>query len=272
MIENLGWRGAFRAMGVIVLLVGFPVASVMRHRPEQYGMLPDGDEPDPAPIQGSGHAADGADRQSKRVAEPRDFTPREALRTRTFWFFTLSLSVRTSMTSAVAINSFALVDALGGTASQASLLFLLQGIFSAPGRLFLSWAGDALNKRYIMATCLAVMAVSVALMSQVVSMTQLVLLWVPFTVAWGGLTSVPQALRADLFGRRNYASIQGIMAPIQVPFSLTAPIFAAWMFERTGSYEIPFVVFGGMALVSMVLILFAKPITVPAAVTAPARP
>jgi fucose permease len=49
------------------------------------------------------------------------------------------------------------------------------------------------------------------------------------------------------------------MSPLQSTFSFAAPIFAAWLFERTGSYQIPFMVFSGMAMLSMVLILLAKP-------------
>ncbi len=253
-IEAFGWRTAFRAMGVVVFLVGLPVASLMRHRPEQYGLLPDGDQ---EPAQTRQATEDAAFER-----EPA-FTALEAMRTPTFWYFVIAIAVRVSVTTAVAINSFNLVDALGGTAAQAGLLFLLQGLLSAPGRLFLSWAGDTVNKRHIMAVSLAVLAACLLLMSQVTSVSQLMLVWAPYCAAWGGLTVLPHSMRADLFGRRNFATIQGAMSPIQLPFSALAPIFAAWMFERTGSYETPFLVFGGLALLSMVLILQARPIAQP---------
>ena len=43
-IESYGWRNAFRLMSFLVLVVGIPIACVMRHRPEQYGMLTDGEQ------------------------------------------------------------------------------------------------------------------------------------------------------------------------------------------------------------------------------------
>ena len=254
LIENLGWRGAFRLMGFIVIAAGLPVASLMRHRPEQYGMLPDGDLP--------GDAADGvsvATDDSGQILDEVNFTVLEALRAPAFWYFAVSVSMRTAITTAVAVNSFILVESLGGTTQQASMLFLLQGVMSAPGRVFLSWAGDLINKRYIMAVSLAVMALSLMAMSQATTMTQITVLWVPYSVVWGGLSSLPQSLRADLFGRRNFATISGTMSPLQSAFSFAAPVFAAWLFERTGSYQIPFMVFSGMAMLSMVLILLAKP-------------
>lgn len=260
LIETTGWRGAFRIMGVIVLMIGLPVAMVMRHRPEQYGLLPDGDRsPEPPELRES--VSDNRDQLNTSEAE--EFTPWEALRTATFWFFALSVSVRVGVTTAIAINSFPLVIAMGGTAGQASLLFLMQGVFSAPGRLFLSWVGDAINKRHIMAVSLAIMCVCLLFMAQVTTLSQLYIVWIPYTIVWGGLTSVPHSLRADLFGRRNFASIQGVMAPIQLPFNLVAPIFVAWVFERTGSFQIPLTLFSVLTFISMVMILLARPVERP---------
>jgi len=256
-IENFGWRWAFRIMGMVVLMVGTPVAALLRHRPEDYGLLPDGDEP-----RQSDH---GSSDPNDKVAEElsREFTVGQAIRTPTFWYFVVSMSVRTAITTAVAINSFPLVASLGGVPSQASLIILIQGSFSLPGRLFLSWAGDAINKRYIMATCLLVMAIALLLMSRVTSVTQLAILWAPYALVWGGLSSLPNSLRADLFGRRNFATIQGAMSPLQTVASLIAPVITAWVYQTTGSYRVPFVVFGVMSLVSGWLILMARPSKIP---------
>ena len=142
---------------------------------------------------------------------------------------------------------------------QASLLFLVHGLFSAPGRLILSWAGDYFNKRYMMAALLLVMGACVLLIGLASSYTQLLFIYAPYAVAWGGLSSLPQSLQADLFGRQNYATIRGALSPLQSALSLVAPPFATVMFERTGSYSFPFTVLAGTALIAMVLILKAKP-------------
>ena len=262
LVENLGWRSAFRVMGLTVFVLGLPIAALMRHRPEQYGMLPDGDAPSISSVVASGGAGEsqGVESTVAPVQPAAEFTIWEALRTSTFWYFVISISIRTGITTGVAINTFPLVvEYLGGSPAQASFLFLLQGVCSAPGRVFLSWAGDAINKRYIMGASLAVMSIVLLLLSQATSITQVTILWVPYAIVWGGLSSLPQSLRADLFGRSNFATIQGTMSPIQNVFSVASPIFAAGVFERTGSYRVPFLVFAGMALMAMVFIFMAKP-------------
>ena len=256
LIEAHGWRWAFRVMAVATFVIGLPVAALMRHRPEQYGMLPDGDPLDRQPVP---RASEEAAVKTNDEEEEVNFTVWEALKTPTLWYFTTAVSVRGAVTSAVAINLFPFVESMGGTSGQAAFLFVVHAIFSAPGRLFLSWAGDWFNKRYLMAVLLAMLGGSVLAMSQVNSFFVLTLVYAPYALVWGGLSSLPQSLRADLFGRKYYASIQGAVAPFRTGFTFAAPIFAAWMFDRTGTYEVPLLVFGVLAFISMAMILMAKP-------------
>ena len=259
-IERFGWRTTVQVMGMAVFVLGLPVAAIMRHKPEQYGMLPDGDDP---ALEAEQSATASDDKHPTHGVpggqQVRDLTLKEALKASSFWYFALSYGIRIGVTSAVAINLFPLVASIGGTATQASLLFLVHGLFSAPGRLILSWAGDYFNKRYMMAALLLVMGACVLLIGLADSYTQLLFIYAPYAVAWGGLSSLPQSLQADLFGRQNYATIRGALSPLQSALSLVAPPFATIMFERTGSFSFPFTVLAGTALIAMVLILKAKP-------------
>ena len=249
--ESLGWRGAFRVLGVGVMVIGLPIATLMRHKPEQYGMLPDGAQPAKPNTAGLKSTATQSD--------PPELTVWEALKTTAFWYFAIAVSIRIGVTSAVGINSFLLVESLGGTTAQAGSLFVIHGIFSAPGRLFLSWAGDVINKSFIMAGSLVLLGTCLLFIARATSFNELIIFWIPYALAWGGLSSLPQSLRADLFGREHYATIQGAMSPIHSAFTLVTPIMAAWMFESTGSYQLPFTIFAISAFFGGFLILLAKP-------------
>ena len=51
LILSFGWRVASVWIGLGMFTIGIPLALVVRHRPEQYGYLPDGEKaPDPPPI------------------------------------------------------------------------------------------------------------------------------------------------------------------------------------------------------------------------------
>ena len=75
LIDGAGWRRAWVALGAFVLLLALVVGPLMRRRPEDYGMLPDGDG-----------GSDGA----RHVVEEVSLTAREAMRTPAFWLLLIS--------------------------------------------------------------------------------------------------------------------------------------------------------------------------------------
>ena len=43
LIDIVGWKSAIFVLGLIIVLIGLPLSLLVRHKPEQYGYLPDGD-------------------------------------------------------------------------------------------------------------------------------------------------------------------------------------------------------------------------------------
>ena len=91
LIAATDWRSGLVIIGIGFWVMGIPVAFVMRRRPEDHGMLPDG-APSSETLQsdGEGGQTSGAPRLSLLVGEA-DFSVKEALRTRTFWQFALAM-------------------------------------------------------------------------------------------------------------------------------------------------------------------------------------
>jgi MFS family permease len=80
-----------------------------------------------------------------------------------------------------------------------------------------------------------------------------------FGIGWGGLSTLPNLLRADYFGRNAYATIQGWNQLVEMGGILVGPLLAAVLYDRTHSYVVAFLVFAGACFVAMLLILAAKP-------------
>jgi len=49
-ISHFGWRTAFLGIGILIWVVVIPLAMVVRERPEDMGLRPDGDPPDQTPV------------------------------------------------------------------------------------------------------------------------------------------------------------------------------------------------------------------------------
>jgi len=77
-----GWRAAYRYWGILSLLLVLPLILIMRRRPEDIGMLPDGASP------GEMARTDSLARTSRTGSGPDvefSWTAREAWRTTTYW-------------------------------------------------------------------------------------------------------------------------------------------------------------------------------------------
>ena len=250
LVETQGWRAASMIVGVFIIVLGFPVAAVMRHRPEQYGYYPDGIAP----------AGASGDRARSRLPDlSNEFTAREALRTSSFWFLTLSIMARSLVSGGIGLHLVPFFVDLGASGVQAATLAGSVGLLSIPGRFGLSWLGDYVNRRYVMVASLALMAVSIVFMARAPSVGAVIPVLVAFSASQGGISVIPQSLIADYFGRRSYATIQGFRSTIQMGGIIAGPIISGYFYDTTGSYEIAFLLFSGAALVSMALVFMAKP-------------
>ena len=261
LVETYGWRPASLIVGVFIAVLGVPVAMVMRHRPEPYGYYPDGTVPEEA-------RASGATRRPLLPDLSNDFTAREALRTSSFWYLTLSIMARSLVSGGIGLHLVPFFIDLGASSVTAAALAGSVGLMSIPGRFGLSALGDFINKRYVMVASLALMAVSIVFMARAPSVTAVIPILVAFSASQGGISVIPQSLIADYFGRRSYATIQGFRSTIQMLGIIAGPIISGYVFDTTDSYTLAFLGFSGAALVSMILVFMAKP---PVKVRPPAR-
>ena len=139
LVESLGRRGASVTLGFIVWGAGFPLASLVRTRPEQYGMLPDGaKQPD---------EAGGPD----VVATPMetDFTVREARRASAFWWMSLSFSLRSFVNVALAVHFIPAMQEKGFSSSTAAAMLGLLGFLGIASRIGNGLLADAVSKRLV---------------------------------------------------------------------------------------------------------------------------
>ena len=248
LIETLGWRWAAVTVGFTVWGVGFPLASLVRHRPEQYGMLSDGTT--------QSDEATGPE----AVAEPleADFTATEALRTSAFWWMYLSFSLRSFANFAIAVHFIpAMVDKDFSSGTAAALLGLL-GFLSIVSRIGSGLLADAVSKRLVGAAQAAIMVVALLLFIWSTSLWQIVLFTVLYGLTTGGGGSLNVAMIGEYFGRKSFATISGFGQMIVMIGVVLGPAFAGFSFDATDSYDLAFYAFAAAALAATITILMAK--------------
>ena len=252
LIAAYNWRIASIVIGVFIIVMGIPIAALMRHRPEPYGYMPDGEEPD----------TDDETGEVRRRQQPdlsQDFTAKEALMTSSFWYLTLSIAARSLVSGGVGLHLVPYFVDLGASDVFAATLAGAVGVLSIPGRFGLSAVSDYLNRRYVMAVSLFLMTIAIVFMARATSVTQVLPFLVLYAAAQGGISVIPQSLIAEYFGRRAYATIQGFRGTIQMIGIIIGPLVSGYVFDTTGNYEWAFMGFGAASMVSLGLVLLMRP-------------
>ena len=249
-IDVYGWRDASVYVGIFVIIVGVPVAALMRHRPEQYGFLPDGQIIPQKTSNG---------KLGKNEDLEVDFTAREALQTSSFWFLSLSIMARSLVTGGVGLHLVPYFVGLGASPIEAAAYAGSVGVISIPGRFGLSYLGDYFNRRYMMAISLLFMTLSIVLLATADSLSSSIPGLVAYSISQGGISVIPQSIIADYFGRKAFATISGFRSSIQMLGIIVGPVVSGLVYDRTGSYEWAFLGFAAASIVSMLLVLMALP-------------
>ena len=238
LIESLGWRGAAVTLGFIVWGVGLPLASLVRHRPEQYGMLPDGaKQPD---------EASGPDVVATSLET--GFTVREALQTSAFWWMNLSFSLRSFVNVALIVHFIPAMQDKGFSSSTAAAMLGLLGLLNIASRIGNGLLADTVNTRLVGICQAALMIVAMLVFIWATSLWQIALFVALYAVTIGGGGSLQFAMLSEHFGRKHFATINGFGLTIAVIGSALGPAFAGFSFDATDSYDLAFY---GLALVSL---------------------
>lgn len=260
-LENFGWRATAVASGVLVIVVGIPLAQLVRRRPEDVGELPDG-EPHPTLEPGApGPATGGAGR--------RDFKAREALRTRAFWFIALGHGCALLTVGAVMVHMVPhLTQRLGMSLTEAGGFVALLTAMQMTGQLFGGYLGDKVDKRMICAFCLVGHAAGLLLLAYAASVYMVLAFTLLHGLAWGMRGPMMTALRADYFGPSSFGTIMGFSSMIVMFGMMSGPVVAGYMADRTGGYESGFTAIALASLLGFVFFLLATPPKRPASIEA----
>ena len=247
--ENLGWRDTLLYAGIFITLLTIPVALVVRSRPEDLGLRPDGQEP--------ARARTGGPAGSQSTTTQAEFTVRQALRTRAFWFLLLGVVARVAAANAITIHLFPMLEWKGLDVGSATFYATLMFSLSIPLRFVLGVAGGRFSPRLLLFGGMNLGAVGVLAFMLLDGPLAVVLFMAGLAVA-EGISSVNWILVADYFGRARFASLMGLMSVFFNVGLFASPIYAGWIRDNTESYNLVLVPFAALFIASSVMFALAR--------------
>ena len=254
-----GWETTAIWVGVGMIVFIAPLGIMYKRSPESMGVGPDGD---PLKVVAKTDASD-KDGQANTGEIPEtddDWTAKDAIRTRAFWTLALGTVLRMSVHGTIFVHFIPIMVWKGESQQMSANLLGLMALVSVPLILVFGWLSDRLGRQKMLAGCYISAASALALLNVVDGTWPIFVALLLFTGTEIG-SGLNWALVGDLFGRRRFATIRGLLSPIYNVALFTMPVAAGWVFDETGSYEIVLWVGAGLLIAaSMVFLTVQKPV------------
>ena len=242
-----GWKTTAIFSGLAFWIVGIPATLIFRNYPEDMGLLPDG--------------VPEVELDSETVVALEDepkLTTREALQSSVFRRLLLAESLRTFLLASIVLHEIPHLVNIGiDDVTAAGILGLMISI-SIPGRLIFGFLGDYFEKRKLLAVTMILQGIGVLIFAYASNIAHVYAFVAIYGLTYGGCIPLLMAFRGDLFGRKKFAQMSGIMSPFRTIGNVVGPVFAGYLFDLTGSYKIAFITFTCIAILSGISFYFVK--------------
>jgi MFS family permease len=256
-IVSAGWRASCWAMGLLVLFGVGPLNLLVHKKPEEIGLLPDGE---------SRSSAAGAARRSLQIVDPgwaaTTWTLARATRTGRFWWIVLGYFCALLAWYAVQVHQTKYLMEIGFTPLVAAWSLGVVSVVGIPGQIVLGALSDRLGREWIWSAGCAGFAICYAALialEQVQSNALLCVMVLSQGFLGYALTSVMGPIVVEIFEGPNYGSIFGTLTVAAIGGGAAGPWLAGVIHDATGSYRLAFVLAIAACIVSAVVIWIAAP-------------
>ena len=256
LIETYHWRVtvAILALGMLVILL--PLSMLFRHKPEQYGYLPDGQPEDTAVFNNN---------QRKMPDIEVKVSWRQALKSGAFWRIALALGTQGVLLISVVTHVMPYLSSIGIARSTSSLVATGIPLMSIAGRLGFGWLGDKLNRKLVTAAGFG--ATGLGLLCFAIISNAGIWLLIPFLIlfgiGYGGINAMRPALVQEYFGRTSFGTIFGLMMSITMIGGILGLTLAGWVYDNWGSYQGIWLIFVSLPFAALITILTISPVKTP---------
>ena len=245
-VEALGWRTVLLYTGIFVVALSIPTSFFIKRSPESVGI----------DINQSPEAPDRPVLAANSARES-DFGVKEAVKTTTFWLMLTGSSLRISVTSGLLVHAIPIMAWKGLSEQSGADIVALLFFIAIPARLFFGLYNSGLQTRYVLSMGMAFGTLGLFILVFVDSGWS-VYAFVAGIAMLEGATTLNWVLMGQYYGRRNFATIIGIITAVYSVGMLASPLFLGWIFDHTDTYRVGLIVFILMYAISSVLFFFSS--------------
>lgn len=257
LIVGAGWREACAVLGLVVLCVLAPLNLLIRRRPEDMGLRPDGDAAAP-----SNAAAGAPSNVVDHAWAAIDWTLARAVRTKRFWWVTAGYSCAMFSWYAVQVHQTKYLIEAGFKPMFAAWALGFVSFVAIPGQIALGHISDRIGREWVWTIGNAGFVLCYGALFLMRDFPSPALLWFMVCVQGFlgyGLTSVLGAIPAEIFQGRHFGSIFGTIMGVGLVGGAAGPWLTGVIHDVGGSYAPAFALAMAVSLIGIVCIWLAAP-------------
>ncbi len=246
LIESYGWRSTWILLGLFVGVTIIPAWWIlMRDRPEDHGLLPDG------AVMTDIDETTGPDIEDH-------WTLKEVMRSSVFWLFIGGRMVSTSWGSGLIFHQVSIFASHNHSTATVASYYGLMSLVNAGATLLISQANNRLRPGWLMSIQLTGLVASLVLATTLQTQPLVTALALAFGVVCGLGATFDATVWADLFGRQHIGAIRGFVTTALIIGSAVGPVIFGFCYDQLGSYNAVLWIGAGLAIFPLVGCLFAN--------------
>ena len=263
----LGWRATALVIAGVILVGALALPLLIRNRPQDMGLLPDGDSADES---SAARRAPTPEEVAASLPPEPELTVRQALRTQAFWCIAFGHGLASMIILAIMSQLGLMMTEIGYSLQTVAWIVSLYNFIALPFQFAGGYIGDRIPTNVALFLFTALQGIAVVLITINTSIYMFYLFAILFGIGFGGRTPLTTAIRGEYFGRASFGRILGISTvPMNILLLISAPM-AGFMREQLGDYQWAFLTLAILNGIGAVLFLIARKPRLPVAQPAPA--
>jgi len=248
--DNVGWQTTSFILGVLFILIAYPISRFVRNTPEEYGEIPDGRA-----------SVENADEEASPIIGAIvdvGYSIRQILTMPVFWLISICHGLSTMLIGTMTVHLVLALKDQGISVQTGAWIWGTTLGFSGIAQIFGGYLGDKVPKNIALCVFGCLQSVGVVLATFIDSLYLAPFFVLVYGLGFGARIPLGTAIRGEYFGRKSFGKVLGLSMTPMMLLMMAGPLFAGWMHDRIGDYDLAFYILAVISLVGSLGFLFAK--------------
>jgi len=254
LISSVGWQVSWLVLAGIVVIAAVLLGGLVliRDRPEDMGLVPDGISTEP--FAGAGTMEDQSGTGERQVG----WQAKQVLRVPTTWLIGAFTAAGSFTLGTVITHQVAYLRDLGFSPMTAAMTMSLVSVSSVIGSLGFGTLALRFNIRYLTSVSFGFQLIALAILLTTEKLSILYIYAVLIGIGNGAILTALPTLVGAYYGRDRYAQVLGIIYPSQVIAQAAAATVAGAIYDATSAYTTAFAAVAVLSLAGLICAFLAR--------------